>query len=131
MGVIEVMELIGEGVMYPTCVCLHIKPLKLSPEMACRPIFFHLYPLKHIQAVMERSNGPPVHITMLMYSVIGYTSPKICSIGSLEPQKSLKLSQKRLPGLCFTQLHHVRHILSVLEGQYDPQAPLPCLYSQL
>ena len=38
--VLEVMELIGEGVMCPTCVFLHIKPLKLSPGMACRPMFY-------------------------------------------------------------------------------------------
>ena len=80
MGVIEVMELIGEGVMYTTCVCLHIKPLKLSPEMACRPIFFHLYPLKHIQAVMKRSNGPPV----------GYFIVRIEAVYSLQGDKTVR-----------------------------------------
>ena len=77
MGVIEIMELIGEGVMYPTCVCLHIKPLKLSPEMACRPIFFHLYPLKHIQAVMKR---PPV----------GYFIVRIEAVYSLQGDKTVR-----------------------------------------
>ena len=72
MGVLEVLELIGVGVMCPTCVCLHIKPLKLSPEMAYRPMFYPFIPLK------THSKGPPVYITMLMFSVICYTSPKMC-----------------------------------------------------
>ena len=33
-----------EGVMCLACVCLHLKPLKLSPEMACRPIFYPFIP---------------------------------------------------------------------------------------
>ena len=46
--------------------------------MACRPMFYPFIPPENIQAVMERSNGPPVHITKLMFSIIGYTSLKIC-----------------------------------------------------
>ena len=78
MEVLEVMELIGVGVMCPTCLCLHIKPLKLAQKWLVRQCFTYFYPLKHILAVMERSNGTPVHITMLMFSVICNTSPKIC-----------------------------------------------------
>ena len=44
MGVLEIMALIGVGVMCPTCLCLHIKPLKLSPEMAGRPMFYLFIP---------------------------------------------------------------------------------------
>ena len=70
MGVLEVMELFSECVMCSTCVCLHIKPLKLSPEMASRPMFYTLIPPETHTGSNARSNG--------MFSVIGYTSPKIC-----------------------------------------------------
>ena len=70
MGVIEIMELIGEGVMYPTCVCLHIKPLKLSPEMACRPMFYpFISPETHTgsNGKVQWATSPYYHVDVLSH----------------------------------------------------------------
>ena len=70
MGVIEVMELIGEGVMYTTCVCLHIKPLKLSPEMACRPMFYPFIPFEtHTgsNGKVQWATSPYYHVDVLSH----------------------------------------------------------------
>ena len=64
------MELIGVGVMCPTCVCLHIKPLKLSPEMACRPMFYlFITPKTHTgsNGKVQWATSPDYHVNALSY----------------------------------------------------------------